>query len=312
MEKVERHTEESFAFAFVCQAGDLEIQSLYLVASLKECLIGNYELYAVIPTVKGILELPNDETIALLESWGVSAYYVENEILSKHLNISKEKLRRNHYITNKHYALTIPTKADKIVFIDTDVILLKKLRCMEFFHNSFMMQRVGRHGAQGHDYKNIFKEAGVPYPSETWEIKPKKPGEHVIYTPPHFNSFLICIERKFARELHETWTNYWLKLFFALPVITHIGQLALMVSVHHLKAKYVLFKDIPEYFFHYHNTERILNPTDHIDTINHIHAIYPELRSARQNLIREKNVKSKFKSGFSTIQSFFKGANTQR
>ena len=120
---------KKYAFVFVCHKGRLEVESLLMVASLKRFLRCDYELIAAIPTPESIFGEPSETTLNLLKKMGVRFEKVHNgfieEVISKDPDIDLTD-NKTLFLVNKAYALQIETSADKIIFIDSDMIFYKE------------------------------------------------------------------------------------------------------------------------------------------------------------------------------------------
>jgi hypothetical protein len=111
---------ESYMFVFVCHGGRLEIESLLLLASLNQHLRLPAEIVAAIPTESEMLPAPDQSTIARLIEMGVRIESFSNDLLDSDSTNSRWYLR----MANKIYCLRVETSADKIIFVDSDRLLL--------------------------------------------------------------------------------------------------------------------------------------------------------------------------------------------
>jgi hypothetical protein len=102
-----------YAFVFVCQAGEIETKALLLAASLKRALRGEHELIAAVPTPAEIWGELSPDTRAQLHEFGVRIVPIENPI------------DPDYRIGNKLACIDVPTNADKIVFLDSDILCLR-------------------------------------------------------------------------------------------------------------------------------------------------------------------------------------------
>jgi len=102
-----------YAFVFVCQAGEIETKALLLAASLKRVLRVEHELIAAVPTPAEIWGELSPETRAQLHEFGARIVPIENPI------------EPDYRIGNKLACIDVPTNADKIVFLDSDILCLR-------------------------------------------------------------------------------------------------------------------------------------------------------------------------------------------
>jgi hypothetical protein len=103
-----------WSFVFVCQAGELEIKSMLLATSLQRFLRCNYELVAAIPQPTSQWGQISASTQALMQTLGVRSVPITNSI------------DLNYPIGNKVACLGIESSADKIVFLDSDILCLRE------------------------------------------------------------------------------------------------------------------------------------------------------------------------------------------
>ncbi|EIJ41613.1 sulfotransferase family protein [Beggiatoa alba B18LD] len=99
-----------YCFTFVCQQGELEIKALLLAISLKTFLRCNYELVATVPTPATDWGTPQPSTLELLKSLGVRVVPITNWVDTQ------------YPIGNKIACLGIETSAEKIFFLDSDIL----------------------------------------------------------------------------------------------------------------------------------------------------------------------------------------------
>jgi hypothetical protein len=140
-----------YAFIFVCQPGRLEAAGLLLAASLKRYLRCDYELIAAVPTPEEDWGELTDTGRALLGKIGVRVAPITNEFGTA------------RPITNKISCLQVPTDADKLVFLDSDML------CMHEFHDEerFAVQfNATPSGVQTRDpWEAAYRAAGLSMPS---------------------------------------------------------------------------------------------------------------------------------------------------
>src|ERR1700722_7459340 len=98
-----------YAIIFVCQLGLLEAKSAVLAASLRRFARLDHELIAAIPDTGQ----PAARTLAFLNKLGIRTVSVAN------------KIDPAYPIANKLLCLSIQTNADKLIFLDSDMILMR-------------------------------------------------------------------------------------------------------------------------------------------------------------------------------------------
>jgi sulfotransferase family protein len=114
-------SDRRYAFAFVCQQGRLETAALLLAASLKRFLRVEHELIAAVPIPAATWGEPTPVARELLEEMGVRVETFTNEF------------GRSRATANKIWCLRVPTDADKLVFLDSDMLCLREFGDQERF-----------------------------------------------------------------------------------------------------------------------------------------------------------------------------------
>lgn len=103
-----------YCFIFVCQQGGLELKSMLLAASLKRYLRCDYECVAAIPQPATQWGTVSADTLAFMHDLGVRTVPITNPI--------------NEYypIGNKVACFGIDTPADKLIFLDSDILCVRE------------------------------------------------------------------------------------------------------------------------------------------------------------------------------------------
>lgn len=97
-----------YSIRFVVQSGELELKGSLLAASLRNNLPLNVELIALVPVPEMKWGKLNKQTIKFLKSLSVKLVSIENQW-------------EDYPIGNKLYAFDEPTKADRKIFLDSDI-----------------------------------------------------------------------------------------------------------------------------------------------------------------------------------------------
>ncbi|MDP9173336.1 MAG: sulfotransferase [Planctomycetota bacterium] len=169
------------AFVFVCQGGELEIKASLLAASLRRHLKCEYELIAAVPgPARGIVQ-PRSDTISFLRQLGARIVPIANLI------------DPTYPIANKIDCLRIKSDADKLVFVDSDMILLRDFGDQSRFAIPFNARPASCATFTGGDetWREIYRACGAPMP--TTRIRTTHSGEYVL---PYFNSAFIGVPGK--------------------------------------------------------------------------------------------------------------------
>ncbi|MDR3389385.1 MAG: hypothetical protein P4L92_20265 [Rudaea sp.] len=144
-----------YCFVFVCQAGELEIKALLLAASLKRFLRCSYELVAAVPTPASVWgELPAS-TVELLRSLGVRIEAIVNPV------------DPDYPIGNKLACLGIATTAEKIVFLDSDILCLREFHDEPCLASAFAAKPADLRtfSASAEDWRPMYAAARVNMPT---------------------------------------------------------------------------------------------------------------------------------------------------
>ncbi len=182
-EKIKKESMK-YCFVFICQQGELEIKSMLLAASLKENLKCNFELVAAIPQPESRWGKISVTSEKLIQQLGIRKASIENQI------------DLNYPIGNKLSCLGIESDADKIVFLDSDILCVSQFDPKNYFIHSF--------NAKPADIPT-FKNWKPVYELFNLEL----PTERVISTTsnekmyPYFNAGMITIDNN--KEFSSEW-----------------------------------------------------------------------------------------------------------
>ncbi len=240
-----------FCFVFICQAGDLEIKSLLLAVTLKAMLRSNYELVAAVPGPASVWGEPSADTLAALAALGVRVAPIVNPI-------------GPHYpIGNKLACHAVPTSADIVVFLDSDIVCMRDLPDDAMRQSSFAAKPADLRtvSASRAVWEPIYAAAGVAMPDALMATTVSgEPG------PPYFNSGVVFAER--AAGLSAAWIEC-ARIIDASGAIGDnrhwLDQISLPVAVYKLGLSYTVLdenynfpahlKPVPDaapIFCHYH------------------------------------------------------------
>ncbi len=169
-----------YSFVFVCQQGELEIKSLLLAVSLKRYLRCDHELVVALPQPEALWGKPSDATLRLLESSGVRLVPIGNPI------------GRDYPIGNKLACLGIETTADKIVFLDSDMLCLREFHHARRFELAFNAKPADLRtfGSEPGEWSRVYAAFGLDVPAVP--VLATVSGEAM---PPYFNAGMIAVRR---------------------------------------------------------------------------------------------------------------------
>jgi hypothetical protein len=244
-------TRARHAFVFVCQAGELEIKALLLAASLKRFLRCDFELIAALPTPASTWGELAPETRALLQVLGVRIEPIVNPI------------DPDYRIGNKLACFDVPTRAERIVFLDSDILCLRDFGEPDSLRVPFAAKpadlRTFAAGAEA--WQPLYAAAGVELPQ--LRLPTTVSGEFGLA---YFNSGVIFADA--ASGLGKAWTEC-ARTILQVPSMREqrhwLDQVSLAIAVHKLGLAYsglderfnfpAHLKPVPDelpFFCHYH------------------------------------------------------------
>jgi hypothetical protein len=168
----------STCFVFVCQQGELEIKSMLLAASLKRYLQGEFECVAAIPQPDTRWGIISKETRALMQTLGVRLLPITNPI------------NDNYPIGHKVACLGIDTFADKIVFLDSDILCFSEFRFDSQSPFSAKPADLPTFTKNVAVWQQVYDLCQLPLPDE--RIISSVSGESML---PYFNSGVIAVQK---------------------------------------------------------------------------------------------------------------------
>jgi len=225
------------AYVFVCQQGDLSGMALLLAASLRRFLRGSYELIAAIPQPEATWGRPDDAVLAALAAMDVKTMPVHNPI---------DRQLKGNPLTNKIYALQVPTNQDKLVFLDSDLLCLRPFDLADQgigpdFANPFSAAPTFL--ATGRNWEQIYAAVGQPVPPQRIKTLFSEDRQ-----PPYFNSGFISLDAALAPKLTATWLDCFAKinqagamednLYFREQVCLALAVITLGLEYHLLDWRY--------------------------------------------------------------------------
>lgn len=178
-----------FAFLFVAQAGELEVKAALLAASLRRNLRVPGEVVACVPEPAERWGALLDATRALLTKLGVRLAPIRNEIAD------------DYPIGNKVSCLRVPCDADKLVFVDSDVLCVSEFRDEPRFGLPFHVKPADE--ATFDDpraWKRAYATLGLPMTEA--RIVTSVSGETV---PPYYNAGWIGVDA--AAGFGDAWLD---------------------------------------------------------------------------------------------------------
>ncbi len=250
----------SCAFVFVCHRGRLEVESLLLAASLRRFARGEFELIAAVPTPVGLLGEPCAATLDLLRRLSVRVAPVRNAIL-------EEKPTRDvaYLLTNKIFALRVPTAAEQLILLDSDQICRREFSPRSVLRAPLSARRADFVSSRdvGEAWEGVFAAADAECPKLRIRVSAcsGETGEDV-YAPPSFNSSLVAIDAALAGDFSRLWEDCFRRIDRA-GTLAHARyyqeQASLAVAAHKSRIAYEMLdlQRVNPYVAHYFRPDRI-------------------------------------------------------
>ena len=242
-----------YAIIFVCQAGKLEAQAALLAASLRRFVRFDNELIAAIPMPEEQWGRPSEQTLSFLNSLNVRTVATTNQIDT------------TYAIGNKVSCLSIKTNADKLILLDTDMLLMRPWEDEARFSIAFNARpaSISSFSDAPADWEKVYAACGA---------KPLRGLVRTTYSgqliQPYFNSAFVAVPANSG--FGAAWIDCCQKID-AIPHLPkkrpHLDQIALSPAIslcgleydcldetHNYPINYKpLDKDQLPYFCHYHN-----------------------------------------------------------
>lgn len=218
---------KKYAFVFICQEGKLEVESVFLAASLKRYLKCEHELIAAVPSPPEIMGTPRDITLELFKKMGVRIVNIHNDLASD------RGFNKLHLFTNKMYSLRIPISADKFIFLDSDFLCRKDFHGDLRFSIPFSARPVALPGTLKYEglWHKFYEALNVKMPNIRIRVES---DERVNYISPCFNSGFVAVDSNLAHKLSDCWLMCW-ETINNKGLIKHrpyfLDQIALAVAI---------------------------------------------------------------------------------
>ena len=182
-------TNPEYCFTFVCQSGELEIESMLLASSLRLQMGEDIDLVACIPQPESVWGALSATTLALLDELHIRQAPIRNPI------------DPSYPIGNKLGCLGVATTAARTIFLDSDIICLKALP-----HGAFSapFSAVPAFDVtwppNANDWKPLYEAFDLPLPAR--RLLTPVSGK---YMWPYFNAGVIGVESN--TEFSRVWED---------------------------------------------------------------------------------------------------------
>lgn len=252
---------KSYTFVFVCQSGELEMQSLLLAASMKRFLQCEHKIIAAVPKPVQYMGQISNQTRDILEKMDIQTIDIENTIVNEN---RKSKL---HYMSNKIFAFQIPAKTDKFVFVDTDSMFCSPFCGDDRFSIPLNVRIVGMRGALNSlgKWEMLYSASGVRMPNIRIKVTETYTAQSdEVYIPPYFNSGFIAIHSIFANQLSHCWLGIYKNIIDSNIAVDNecnyfAEQTSLSIAIQKLNIPYEIMSEpeIDSLVFHYYVASNI-------------------------------------------------------
>lgn len=220
--------ERTYAFIFISHAV-LEAESLLLAASLQRFLRCEHELIAAVPTHPELWGAPSELAHGIFEELGVRTAPITNTIDPAYPTI------------NRIFCLQIPTDADKVVVIDSDMLCMRPFEDEPRFGIPFNSKPASLRTFTTDigPWRAAYAETDVPMPDMRMPTTVSRQ-----YIPPYFNTGLVAVDRECG--LGPAWLECCARIM-GNPSVPEVGrwadQIALAVAVEKLGLPYDCLDD---------------------------------------------------------------------
>ncbi|HET6252020.1 MAG TPA: sulfotransferase, partial [Tepidisphaeraceae bacterium] len=253
-----------------------ENKALLLAASLRRNLKCDFELVAAIPTPAELFATPSQTTLSLLGQMSVRIVKIKNEI------------HPDYPIGNKVSCLKIETDHDRLVFLDTDMLLLRPFcgipsRDIPFAAKPADLPNI----ICPRQWRRAYSAAGIRVPEA--RVATTLFGTTVL---PYFNAGFIAVDP--LAGLGDAWVECCRRIDARWGIRLkrpHLDQIALPVAVAKLQLPYLSLDerynfpahlkpidgDNLPFFAHYHCPSVIRREPALADLVRSLCAEYPDL-----------------------------------
>ena len=226
-----------YAFVFVCQQGRLETAALLLAASLVRFLRVEHELIAAVPAPSEVWGEPTAPAQELMAAMGVRVETFTNEF------------GRERATANKIWCMRVPTEADKLVFLDSDMLCLREFGDQERFAIPINVAPayIRTFSDQPELWEAAYRAAGVRMPSMRQPTLATKE-----FDLPYFSSGIVGVNTDVP--LGDAWLECARALVAdeSVPNPRFEDQMSLPIAIHRLGVPY----DCLDERYNYHSRAR--------------------------------------------------------
>lgn len=176
---------------FVCQAGDLEVQAALLAASVRKQCGEQAHLHVIEPIPQEEYGTISPATRRFLDDLGARWYQFRNPISDE------------YKVFNKLNAFNIQPQGDRILFLDSDIIVRRPLDGLESYLSRPFAAKCGfqqAFSADPEDWKPIYRLFDMPVPAMRWPA-----SDSHEWGPPYFSAAVILVDP--ALDFSRLWID---------------------------------------------------------------------------------------------------------
>ena len=165
---------------FVCQSGDLEAQAALLAASVRNHCGDQAYLHVIEPIPEEEYGAISPATRRFLNDLGAKWYQFPNPISDE------------YKVFNKLNAFNIQPQGDRILFLDSDIIVRRSLEGLQSYLKYPFAAKCGfqqAFSADPEDWKPIYKLFDLPVPAMRWPA-----SDSHEWGPPYFSAAVILVD----------------------------------------------------------------------------------------------------------------------
>ncbi|RMD97710.1 MAG: hypothetical protein D6814_08955, partial [Calditrichaeota bacterium] len=179
---------------FVAQQGELEAMAAVLAASLRKFCENQVFLHVIEPIPEQEYGRISPETRRFLDDLGVQWYAFANPISDE------------YKIFNKLNAFKIQPQGDRILFLDSDILIRRSITpLLRYFTHAFAARTAGaqRYSARVSDWEPVYRLFNLEVPRVRWPAW----GTYE-WGPPYFNAGVILVDPELDFSTHWIDTCY--------------------------------------------------------------------------------------------------------
>lgn len=263
----------SCTFVFVCQSGELEMQSLLLAATLRAHVDDRHKIVAAIPLPDAIFGKPLQETMEYFFDLDIEVIHFENtwasqSAVSDHgnqfLHDPKSTIPRQWLMANKIFLLqALEVTTEKVVFVDTDQICMHS---MELFcsvqppvgvRRGYVINHITTEGVYDSMYALI---GATPSLEMSFDVAAGE-DDAPLFISREANTSLICIDKTLCNSFAAQWLAncHLIDTQKMLNRPSHVGQVTFMPTVRKLQLPHVFLTGVfDRCLVHYHRFDKLV------------------------------------------------------